>query len=85
MSVTAAQAEVLRARGYRAERTLLDGPRVVKDYEEGVYVTIVPGEGDRFHWSIWRSDDGGHLTGNWTVNAVLAADLAWDWIRDHWI
>lgn len=84
MNVTREQAEALRARGFRAESTLLDGPRVVKDYEEGVYVTLVPDNQGRIHWAVWRSDDGALLSGNWALNAVLAADIAWEWISDHW-
>lgn len=85
MSVTREQAERLRARGYRAESTLLDGPRVVKDYEAGVYVTLVPDGDGRIHWNVWRTDDGSHLDGNWTLNAIVSADVAEDWVSDHWL
>lgn len=86
MSVSQAQAEALRARGYRAESTLLDGPRIVLDLpEDGVYITIVPGDTvDLFHWNIWRADDGHYIAGGADFDPVAAAQAADHYIDTEW-
>lgn len=79
--VTEAEAEVLWARGWRAERTILDGPRVVLNGTP-YYATIVPGapiiEGGRggFHWNVWTRYEGEHRSGGWAERPVDAADRA---------
>lgn len=58
--VTMAEAERLYAQGWRAERSLLDGPRIVWDQHDHFYATIVPGESDSadFYWAVWTKRDG---------------------------
>lgn len=85
MSVTREQAEVLRARGYRPENSLLDGPRVVlDDHEAGVYTTLVPDPTGEIHWAVWSQSQGEFLAGGHDANALVAADQAMAWIFEEW-
>jgi hypothetical protein len=83
MSVTQADAEVLRAMGFRAENSLLDGPRVVLDCE-GVYITLVPDPHGIIHWAVWTQGSGAYLMGGDHTNAVESANQAMTWIERVW-
>jgi hypothetical protein len=88
MSVTQAEAEIIRSLGFRAEASLLDGPRVVKNCG-GVYITLVPAPPDpdgkaHLHWGVWLSADGTHMAGGSDPDAVSAAFIALEWVRTNW-
>jgi hypothetical protein len=83
VSVTQADAEVLRAMGFRAESTLLDGPRVVLDCDD-VYITLVPGPEREIHWAVWAQGSGQFHAGGQHANPVTAAHEALAWIQDEW-
>jgi len=83
MSVTQADAEVLRAMGFRAENSLLDGPRVVLDCQ-GVYITLVPDPQGEIHWAVWTQGAGAFLSGGHHSNAVESANQAMTWIEKVW-
>lgn len=83
MSVTQADAEVLRAMGFRAENSLLDGPRVVLDCD-GVYITLVPDPQGQIHWAVWTQGSGAFLAGGDHENAVESANQALTWIEKVW-
>lgn len=83
MSVTQADAEVLRAMGFRAERSLVDGPRVVLDCDD-VYITLVPGPEREIHWAVWAQGSGQFLAGGQDPNALTAGMTALAWIQDEW-
>lgn len=83
MSVTQADVELLRAMGFRAENSLLDGPRVVLDCE-GVYVTLVPDPQGEIHWAVWTQQGGAFLAGGGHPNAVESANQAMNWIEKEW-
>lgn len=83
--VTRADAEALRAMGFRPENSLLDGPRVVLDDDEaGVYITLVPDPQGLIHWAVWTQSMGNYLAGGSHANAVVAADRARSWIQEDW-
>lgn len=84
MSVTAAQAEMLRAIGFRPEQSLLDGPRVVLDTDLGVYVTLTPDPQGDIHWAVWTTDLGAFMSGGSHENALEAANQALQWIEKNW-
>lgn len=83
MSVTRADAEMLRAMGFRAEGSLLDGPRVVLDCD-GVYITLVPDPQGDIHWAVWTQGHGAYLMGGSHDSPVEAANQAMKWIEEEW-
>lgn len=83
MTVTREDSELLRAMGFRAENSLLDGPRVVLDCD-GVYITLVPDPEGEIHWAIWTQGHGAFLKGGSHSNAVEAANQAMTWIEKEW-
>lgn len=76
--VSAAEAEQLYATGWRAERTLLDGPRIVWERHPDLYATIVPGpeETSDFYWSIWLKRTGDLVRSGQHPNPLVAAQQA---------
>lgn len=83
VSVSRADAELLRAMGFRPENSLLDGPRVVLDCD-GIYITLVPDPQGEIHWAVWTTSHGAYLKGGSHTNAVEAANQAMTWIEKEW-
>lgn len=79
--VTRPVAERLYAQGWRVESTILDGQRIVKDFD-GVYATVVPTP-DRYVWSVWSWTNGTHLAGGTSFDAFDAALAALIWIEEE--
>lgn len=81
--VTEATAEKLYAAGWRVESTILEGPRIVKEFH-GVYATVVPTDDD-YAWSVWSCTGGQHMATGRSEDAERAANAAVQWIADEWL
>lgn len=83
-TVTEAAAELLYSQGWRVESTILDGPRIVRDFNDlaGVYATVVP-TADDYVWSVWSWGSGQHLASGRSTDAVRAADCAVAWVDEE--
>lgn len=81
--VTEAAAEKLYAAGWRVESTILEGPRIVKEFS-GVYATVVPTDDD-YVWSIWEWSGGHHLATGRSEDVERAAAAAVQWVADEWL
>lgn len=84
--VTEAAAEYLYSQGWRVESTILDGPRIVRDfsYETGmeVYATVVPTQSE-YVWGVWSWGSGQHLAGGREFDAGAAAGAAAAWVDEE--
>lgn len=80
--VTQPVAELLYAQGWKVESTILDGPRIVHEFD-GVYATVVPTP-DRYAWAVWEWTTGTHLAGGTSFDVITAALAALTWIETEY-